>query len=102
MGNLNIKNPEPFGTDLKNLNLSVLGGEIVGLAGVSGNGQQELGRIISGEDLNGDLNLSTIEMFGQPVTRKGVIERLVDSVTSHGHPCPSCVHLSFKVKKIAL
>ena len=73
--NLNIKNPDPFGTDLKNLNLSVFGGEIVGIAGVSGNGQQELGRIISGEDLNGDLNLSTIEMFGQPVTRKGVIER---------------------------
>ena len=73
--NLNVKNPDPFGANLKNLSLSVFGGEIVGIAGVSGNGQQELGRIISGEDLISDLERSTIEMFGQPVTRKGVIER---------------------------
>tara|TARA_B110000211_G_C14063927_1_gene546849 strand:+ start:99 stop:1703 length:1605 start_codon:yes stop_codon:yes gene_type:complete len=73
--NLNIKNPDPFGTDLKNLSLSVFGGEIVGIAGVSGNGQQELGRIISGEDKRGDLAPSTVKMFGQPVTRKGVTER---------------------------
>ena len=42
---------------------------------MSGNGQQELGRIISGEDKRGDLAPSTVKMFGQPVTRKGVIER---------------------------
>ena len=73
--NLNVKNPDPFGADLKDLSLSVFGGEIVGIAGVSGNGQQELGRIISGEDIKGDLEPSTIEMFDQSVTRKGVIER---------------------------
>lgn len=33
---------------LKNVNLNVRGGEIVGLAGVSGNGQKELEEIISG------------------------------------------------------
>ncbi|MGQ9845124.1 MAG: ABC transporter ATP-binding protein [Caldisericia bacterium] len=33
---------------LKNVNLNVKGGEIVGLAGVSGNGQKELEEIISG------------------------------------------------------
>ncbi len=73
--NLSFKNPDPFGTDLKKLNLSLFGGEIVGIAGVSGNGQQELGRIISGEDVYADLGPSTIEMFGQSVSRKGVIER---------------------------
>ena len=73
--NLNIKNPDPFGADLKDLSISVFGGEIVGIAGVSGNGQQELGRIISGEDIKGDLEPSTIEMFDQSVTRMGVIER---------------------------
>ena len=73
--NLSLKNPDPFGTDLKNCNLNVFGGEIVGIAGVSGNGQQELGRIISGEEFNSDLYPSSIEMFGQSVTGKGVIER---------------------------
>ena len=70
-----MKNPDPFGTDLKNCNLNVFGGEIVGIAGVSGNGQQELGRIISGEELNSKIDPSSIEMFGQSVIGKGVIER---------------------------
>ncbi len=73
--NLSVKNLDPFGADLRNCNLNVFGGEIVGIAGVSGNGQQELGRIISGEELNSDLNPSSIEMFGQSVKGKGVIER---------------------------
>jgi simple sugar transport system ATP-binding protein len=72
---LNLKNPDPFGTDLKNCSMEVFGGEIVGVAGVSGNGQQELGRIISGEDLRTDLDPNSIKMFGKSVTGKGVIER---------------------------
>lgn len=41
---------DPFGTDLKDIHLDVRAGEIVGIAGVSGNGQQELLRAISGEE----------------------------------------------------
>jgi simple sugar transport system ATP-binding protein len=41
---------DPFGTNLKDINLEVRSGEIVGIAGVSGNGQQELLRAISGEE----------------------------------------------------
>ena len=41
---------DPFGTDLKDIHLEVRSGEIVGIAGVSGNGQQELLRAISGEE----------------------------------------------------
>jgi len=41
---------DPFGTSLKDINLEVRSGEIVGIAGVSGNGQQELLRAISGEE----------------------------------------------------
>ncbi len=41
---------DPFGTDLENLDLEVRSGEIVGIAGVSGNGQQELLCVLSGED----------------------------------------------------
>ena len=45
---------DPFGTDLADLRLTVHSGEIVGIAGVSGNGQQELLRAISGERLVAD------------------------------------------------
>ena len=41
---------DPFGTDLKDVHLEVRSGEIVGIAGVSGNGQQELLLAISGEE----------------------------------------------------
>ncbi|PIE01081.1 MAG: ABC transporter [Thiothrix nivea] len=45
---------DPFGTDLKNISLQVRGGEIFGIAGVSGNGQQELLYALSGEKLSAD------------------------------------------------
>ena len=41
---------DQFGTDLKDLHLTVFAGEIVGIAGVSGNGQQELLYALSGEE----------------------------------------------------
>src|SRR5438309_6991698 len=40
---------DPFGTHLKDMHLTVRGGEIVGIAGVSGNGQQEFLAAVSGE-----------------------------------------------------
>jgi len=40
----------PFGTDLEDIHLDVRSGEIVGIAGVSGNGQRELLAVISGEE----------------------------------------------------
>ncbi|MDB5730960.1 MAG: transporter [Variovorax sp.] len=40
---------DPFGVDLKDICLDVRAGEIVGVAGVSGNGQQELLWALSGE-----------------------------------------------------
>jgi simple sugar transport system ATP-binding protein len=46
---LSRKSPDPFGTDLADVSLAVHAGEIVGIAGVSGNGQQELLAAISGE-----------------------------------------------------
>ncbi len=46
---LTLAAPSPFGTDLKNIDLQVKAGEIFGIAGVSGNGQQELMYALSGE-----------------------------------------------------
>jgi ABC-type uncharacterized transport system ATPase subunit len=50
LAGLNRESPDPFGTDLEDMHLTVHGGEIVGIAGVSGNGQQELLAAISGEE----------------------------------------------------
>jgi simple sugar transport system ATP-binding protein len=47
---------DPFGTDLKDIHLEVRSGEIVGIAGVSGNGQQELLLAISGEEPGANKN----------------------------------------------
>ena len=47
---LNLAAKHPFGTSLKNVNFELLKGEILGIAGVAGNGQEELMSIISGED----------------------------------------------------
>lgn len=41
---------DPFGTHLKNIHLQVRSGEIVGVAGVAGNGQEELLAALSGEE----------------------------------------------------
>src|SRR5450830_526907 len=46
---LNVRSDDPFGTRLKDISLSLRSGEIVGIAGISGNGQQELLKVISGE-----------------------------------------------------
>ena len=56
---------DPFGTDLKDIHLEVRSGEIVGIAGVSGNGQQELLRAISGEEPLADKH--AVELCGVPV-----------------------------------
>ena len=47
---LSLASKQPFGTALKNINFNLKAGEILGVAGVAGNGQDELMAIISGED----------------------------------------------------
>jgi general nucleoside transport system ATP-binding protein len=42
---------DPFGTALRHIDLTVRAGEIVGIAGVSGNGQKELLAALSGETI---------------------------------------------------
>lgn len=44
-----LQSPHPYGTTLQQINLSVHTGEIVGIAGVAGNGQAELLAALSGE-----------------------------------------------------
>jgi len=48
---LNVASPSHFGTTLKSINLSVRSGEVMGIGGVAGNGQDELMLALSGETL---------------------------------------------------
>ncbi len=47
---LSLPRDEQFGVDLHSMDLQVRAGEVVGIAGVSGNGQKELLYALSGED----------------------------------------------------
>lgn len=46
---LNAKSPSEFGTSLKDINLVVRAGDVLGIGGVAGNGQDELLGALSGE-----------------------------------------------------
>src|ERR1700730_13915120 len=49
---LSLEPDDPHGTHLKEISLEVCGGEILGIAGVAGNGQDELFSALSGERLS--------------------------------------------------
>ncbi|WP_269499847.1 ABC transporter ATP-binding protein [Castellaniella sp. S9] len=48
---LNLPRAHPFATPLRDVSFELRAGEILGIAGVSGNGQQELMTALSGEDV---------------------------------------------------
>jgi simple sugar transport system ATP-binding protein len=62
-----------FGVPLDEVSLDLHAGEIVGIAGVSGNGQQELLAALSGEDARAEDG--AIRLFGEPIGRKGAAAR---------------------------
>jgi simple sugar transport system ATP-binding protein len=64
LDHLSLPTSDPFGTTLKEISLTVRSGEIVGIAGVSGNGQKELMAALSGERLSSG---SMIKLLGHPV-----------------------------------
>lgn len=49
--NLSLDSIDPFGVNLQSVQLQLRAGEVLGIAGVSGNGQKELMQVLSGEDL---------------------------------------------------
>lgn len=49
VADLSVASPIPFGTELKSVNFAVRKGEVLGIAGVAGNGQDELLLALSGE-----------------------------------------------------
>jgi simple sugar transport system ATP-binding protein len=61
---LTLAREDQFGVDLDGVSLEVRAGEVVGIAGVSGNGQKELLYALSGEDTRAEAGM--IEVFGKP------------------------------------
>ena len=74
LSNLTFANEDPFGVSLKDVSLSVRGGEILGIAGISGNGQQELAALISGEIALKSV-ASDVTLMGKPVGNLGAAAR---------------------------
>jgi simple sugar transport system ATP-binding protein len=62
---LSLPRQDQFGVDLEDIAFDVRAGEIVGVAGVSGNGQQELLAALSGEDQRAAPG--SITLFGKPI-----------------------------------
>ncbi|RUX10935.1 ATP-binding cassette domain-containing protein, partial [Mesorhizobium sp. M7A.F.Ca.CA.002.14.1.2] len=73
VNNLSVKARDHFGVDLKDVSFNVHGGEIVGLAGVSGNGQAELIALLSGERTHH--NNDAIRICGTAAARLRADER---------------------------
>jgi ABC-type uncharacterized transport system ATPase subunit len=73
VANLSLATADPFGTVLADVNLKIAGGEILGIAGVSGNGQSELMSVLSGEQRL--VNRGSIKLDGQEIAHLGPGER---------------------------
>ena len=70
---LSLPKQNPFGTTLVDIDLDVRAGEIVGVAGVSGNGQQALMAALSGEDPRAEPGM--VQLFGTDISRASPRQR---------------------------
>lgn len=73
--NLSTKAQHDFEVSLKNINLDVKKGEILGIAGVAGNGQDELLMALSGETFSKKNKTPSIFFDGKPVDRLNPFKR---------------------------
>ncbi|SLN27392.1 Ribose import ATP-binding protein RbsA [Falsiruegeria litorea R37] len=69
---LSVPSPSEFGTALRNLHLTVRRGEVLGVGGVAGNGQDELLGVLSGEITTAP---DAVKMNGQPIGKLGPTAR---------------------------
>jgi simple sugar transport system ATP-binding protein len=70
---LSLNKEDQFGVSLVDINLKVCAGEVVGIAGVSGNGQRELLYALSGEDTRPAAD--SVHLDGQAVGQVGSSQR---------------------------
>ncbi|WP_226688791.1 ABC transporter ATP-binding protein [Ruegeria arenilitoris] len=69
---LSVPSPSEFGTALKNVHMTVRKGEVLGVGGVAGNGQDELLGVLSGEI---QTTADAIKFNGQPIGKLGPTAR---------------------------
>jgi len=70
--NLDLPSEDPHGTSLKSVSLELQEGEILGIAGVAGNGQDELFAALSGERRT---RAESIVLEGTPIGGDGINDR---------------------------
>ena len=70
--NLSYAPPNPFGTRLKDVSLTLRAGEVLGIGGVAGNGQDELLAVLSGEART---TSGSVGYLGQDVSTLGPTAR---------------------------
>ncbi len=70
---LSLASTDPFGTSLRGIDLTLKSGEIVGIAGVSGNGQKELLAALSGECASPRAGM--VNLLGQAAGRLNPAQR---------------------------
>ncbi len=73
LNHLSLPSDHPFAISLKDISLKVHAGEVVGVAGIAGNGQGELFGAVSGEDVQD--NPSAVRMCGEDAGAKGISSR---------------------------
>jgi general nucleoside transport system ATP-binding protein len=97
VSDLSVAPRTPFAMALKTISLSVRAGEVLGIAGVAGNGQSELFDALSGEYTV--RNHDAIKMCGQSVGQSGINERRLLGAgfvpeERHGHAAVTALSLS--------
>jgi general nucleoside transport system ATP-binding protein len=70
---LRLARRDEFGVSLSGVSLSVAAGEVLGIAGISGNGQRELLAALSGEDNRSAAD--SIKLFGRDISAAGPTQR---------------------------
>jgi simple sugar transport system ATP-binding protein len=71
--NLSLEPDSPYGVSLRGVSLALRAGEVLGVAGVSGNGQQELLATLSGEDRR--CAPGSLALFGNDIARASPSKR---------------------------
>jgi len=85
-----VSSLEELGVDLSSVRFDVRGGEILGIAGVAGNGQAELMAALSGErpitssDGTIDINTQSVGRYGPPERRKFGAAFVPEERNGHG------------------
>ncbi len=72
LSDLSLPSDDPFGTNLQNVTLNLRKGEVMGIGGVAGNGQDEILAALSGER---KVNAGMITLKGQPIGNLGPNQR---------------------------